>query len=64
MTRILILALAAALSLIPMGPVKAGAPPATLTAIEGEAFDRAFVAQMLRDEQETIQSRVTPRPVS
>ena len=55
MTRILIFALAAVLSLIPTDPLTADVPPANLTAIEGEAFDRAFVDQMLRDEQEAAE---------
>ena len=55
MTRILILALAAFLSLVPTDSLTAGVPPANLAAIEGEAFDRAFVDQMLRDELEAIE---------
>lgn len=55
MTRILILALATLLSLIPTDPLTAGVSQANVTAIEGEAFDRAFVDQMLRDEQEAVE---------
>ena len=55
MTRILIFALAAVLSLIPTDSHTAGTPPANLTAIEGEAFDRAFVDQILRDQQEAVE---------
>ena len=55
MTRILIFALAALLSLVPTDHLTAGVPPANMTAIEGEAFDRAFVDQMLRDEQEAVE---------
>jgi hypothetical protein len=55
MTRILIFALAAVLSLIPTDHLKAGLPPVTLTAIEGEAFDRTFVEQMIRDEQQAVE---------
>ena len=54
MSRILIVmfALAGALSLADSSaPLSAGGSPTNLTAIEGEAFDRAFVDQMIRDEQ-------------
>jgi hypothetical protein len=45
-------ALAGALSLADSSaPLSAGGSPTNLTAIEGEAFDRAFVEQMIRDEQ-------------
>ena len=58
MTRILIFALAAVLSTAdPTESLKASAPvtkTTNMTAIQGEAFDRAFVAQLVRDEQEAV----------
>ena len=55
MSRILIFALAAILSATgPMEFLNASATTTNTMAVEGEAFDRAFVAQLVKDEQEAV----------
>ena len=55
MSRILMLALAAVLSMTdPTEPLKADATTMNLMALEGAAFDRAVVEQMLKDHQEAV----------
>ena len=53
MTRRLTFILAAALSIIdPAAALPAGATPVNQMAIDGAAFDRAFVDQLIKQEQE------------
>ena len=57
MTRKLTFILAAALSIIdPAAALPAGRTPATQMAIEGAAFDRAFVEQMIKDHEEAVEA--------
>ena len=57
MSRILIFALAAVLSTPPVANMQIQtAQSTTLTALEGAAFDRAFVAQMIKDNQEAVEA--------
>ena len=64
MSRILIFTLAVVLSTPVAAPqvhTAPAAPPATLTAIDGEAFDRAFVAHMIQanlDAAEELRNRM------
>jgi len=56
MTRKLTFILAAALSIIdPAAALPAGAKPANQMAVDGAAFDRAFVEQMIRDHEEAVE---------
>ena len=54
MSRILIFALAAVLS-TPVAPQQVPPTHSTLMALEGAAFDRAFVAQMIKDQEEAVE---------
>lgn len=64
MTRILIFALAAVLGVSsPTDSLKSGARTTNLNAVdEGAAFDRAFVAQLIKDEQEAVASLTSHPP--
>ena len=56
MTRKLTFILAAALSIIdPAAALPAGAAQANQMAIDGAAFDRAFVEQMIKDHEEAVE---------
>ena len=55
MLRIVIFALAAVLSASVATQQAPVAQPQALTALEGAAFDRAFVAQMIKDQEEAIE---------
>ena len=55
MSRILIFALAAVLSTPPVAPQQPQtAQSRTQMALDGAAFDREFVAQMIKDNQEAV----------
>ena len=57
MTRRLTFILAAALSIIdPAAALPAATTPANQMAIDGAAFDRAFVEQMIKDHEEAIEA--------
>ena len=58
MSRILIFALAAVLSTPPVAPQQTQAAQSrTQMALEGAAFDRAFVAQMIQDQLDAVEQR-------
>jgi predicted outer membrane protein len=56
MSRKLTFLFAAVLSIIdPTAALPAGATPANQAAIDGEAFDRAFVERMIKEHEEAIE---------